>query len=177
MKVKKPLVLIVMGSDSDLPVMKEAAEVLEKFGVPFELRISSAHRSPDATLALAKSAEKRGIKVIIAGAGGAAHLPGVIAAMTVLPVIGVPMDTRYLSGVDSLYSIVQMPKGIPVACMAIGAGGAANAGIFAVQVISGSSEKMKKELHAYKKALDKAVREKSRILKKRGYENYGQEQK
>jgi len=172
MKPKGPLVLIVMGSDSDLPVMKEAAETLEKFNVPFEMIISSAHRSPGRTIEQAKSAAGRGIKVIIAGAGGAAHLPGVIASVTVLPVIGVPMETKSLAGLDSLFSIVQMPKGVPVACMAIGSPGAANAGILAVQVLAAGSEELKTKLTEYKKSLEKSVNEKSEKLKKIGYRNY-----
>ena len=131
-----PLVLIVMGSESDLPVMQEAANVLTKFGVPWEMRISSAHRSPVRTMALASEAAERGIKIIIAGAGMAAHLAGVVAAKTILPVIGVPMPGGALNGVDALYSTVQMPAGIPVATMAIGKAGAKNAGLFAVQVIA-----------------------------------------
>ena len=133
---KKPLVCVVMGSDSDLPVMEKTTAILEEFGVGYEVRISSAHRAPEKTANLAKYAADRGIQVIIAGAGSAAHLAGVIAAETILPVIGVPIPSSPLQGVDSLYSIVQMPKGIPVATMAIGDAGAANAGILAVEILA-----------------------------------------
>jgi 5-(carboxyamino)imidazole ribonucleotide mutase len=131
-----PQVLIIMGSDSDLPVMQEAADVLCKFGVACEMRISSAHRSPARTMALATEAASRGIKVIIAGAGMAAHLAGVVAAKTILPVIGVPMPGGVLNGLDALFSTVQMPAGIPVATMAIGKAGAKNAGLFAIQILA-----------------------------------------
>lgn len=132
----KPLVLIVMGSDTDLPVMEEGAKILAQFGIPYEIRISSAHRSPERTSRLAAEAAGRGIRVIIAGAGMAAHLGGVIAAETLLPVIGVPVGGGALNGVDALYSMVQMPGGIPVATMAIGKAGAKNAAIFAVQILA-----------------------------------------
>lgn len=132
----KALVGIIMGSDTDLPVMKEAAATLDKFGVPFEIDITSAHRSPARTAEYARTARERGLKAIIVGAGGAAHLAGVVAAESTLPVIGVPMPTMALNGMDSLLSIVQMPKGIPVATMAIGKGGAANAGLFAAAIIA-----------------------------------------
>src|SRR5512133_1783830 len=131
-----PLVLIVMGSESDLSVMQEAADVLTKFEVPWEMRISSAHRSPARTMSLASEAANRGIKIIIAGAGMAAHLAGVIASKTILPVIGVPMTGGALNGIDALYSTVQMPGGIPVATMAIGKAGAKNAALFAVQILA-----------------------------------------
>lgn len=131
-----PAVLIVMGSDSDLPTMEEAAKILDEFGVPYEMRISSAHRSPKRTAQLAKEASDRGIQVVIAAAGMAAHLAGVIAAETTLPVIGVPMGGGALSGIDALYAMVQMPGGIPVATMAVGKAGAKNAGIFAVQILA-----------------------------------------
>ena len=130
----KPIVGIVMGSDSDLPVMAKAAEMLDQLGVPYELTIVSAHRTPDRLTEYAKQAAGRGIRVIIAGAGGAAHLPGMVAAQTVLPVIGVPVQTRALGGVDSLYSIVQMPPGIPVATVAIN--GALNAGLLAAKIVA-----------------------------------------
>jgi len=134
--MSNPLVLIVMGSDSDLPVMEETAKILTDFGVPFEMRISSAHRSPKRTAQLAAEAAGRGVKLIIAAAGMAAHLAGVIAAETTLPVIGVPMGGGALSGIDALYAMVQMPGGIPVATMAIGKAGAKNAGLFAVQILA-----------------------------------------
>ncbi|MBI4847875.1 MAG: 5-(carboxyamino)imidazole ribonucleotide mutase [Nitrospirae bacterium] len=132
----KPKVLIVMGSDSDLPVMEEAGKILEEFNIPYEMTVSSAHRTPERTVKLVRDAEKNGAEVIIAGAGAAAHLAGVIASHTVLPVIGVPIDSSPLKGVDALYSTVQMPPGIPVAAMAIGKAGAKNAGIFAAQILS-----------------------------------------
>jgi len=132
----KPLVLIVMGSNSDFPIMKEAADMLRQFNVPYEIRISSAHRSPAMTEKLATEAAERGIKVIIAGAGMAAHLAGVIASGTILPVIGVPLSGSALNGVDALYATVQMPGGVPVATMAIGKAGAKNAGILAAQILA-----------------------------------------
>ena len=138
----KPLVGILMGSDSDLPVMEEAAKILKDFGIPYEMTISSAHRTPKRTSEYAQSAEGRGIKVIIAGAGSAAHLAGFIAAETTLPVIGVPIDSSPLNGLDSLLSTVQMPGGVPVASMSIGKAGAKNAGIFAASSITGRSESL-----------------------------------
>jgi phosphoribosylaminoimidazole carboxylase PurE protein len=131
----KPRVLILMGSDSDLSVMEEAAKVLEQFHISYEMTVSSAHRTPERTVRLIQNAEKKGFEVIIAGAGAAAHLAGVIAAHTVLPVIGVPIDSSPLKGLDALYSTVQMPPGVPVAAMAIGKAGAKNAAIFAVQIL------------------------------------------
>ncbi|MEP0548244.1 MAG: 5-(carboxyamino)imidazole ribonucleotide mutase [Rhodothermales bacterium] len=131
-----PLVGIAMGSESDLPTMQAAADVLDQFGVPFEMRVLSAHRTPDRMTDYARSARERGLRVIVAGAGGAAHLPGMIAASTTLPVIGVPVQTRALNGLDSLLSIVQMPGGVPVATVAIG--GAKNAGLLAVQILATS---------------------------------------
>ncbi|MDA7857921.1 5-(carboxyamino)imidazole ribonucleotide mutase [bacterium] len=168
----KPLVGILMGSDSDLPTMKEAAEMLKKLKIPYQMTISSAHRSPKRTIEYARSLEKKGIKVAIVGAGGAAHLPGGIASETTLPVIGVPMDTKSLSGVDSLYSIVQMPKGIPVATMSIGKPGAINAGILAAEILALSHSGIKKELKKYKKELAKDVEKKAKKLEKLGYDKY-----
>lgn len=159
-----PKVLLVMGSDSDLPVMREAAGVLAKFGIAHEMRISSAHRSPVRTLALASEAAGRGIKVIIAGAGMAAHLAGVVAAKTILPVIGVPMPGGALNGVDALYSTVQMPAGIPVATMAIGKAGAKNAGLFAVQILALSDEQLSKALQEYRAEMDREVELKDQEL-------------
>merc|ERR1719336_3565591 len=130
-----PMVGVIMGSDSDLPCMKEACDVLKEFGVPFQCTVVSAHRTPERMVKYARSAHGRGLRVIIAGAGGAAHLPGMVAALTILPVIGVPVKTSALSGVDSLYSIVQMPKGVPVATVAIG--NAKNAGLLAVRMLAG----------------------------------------
>ncbi len=148
-----PRVLIVMGSKKDQEVMLKAAEILEKFMIPYQMEISSAHRNPDKTKRLAQNAGKKGIKVIIAGAGMAAHLPGVIASFTNLPVIGVPLNVSPLSGVDSLFSMVQMPSGIPVATMAIGEAGARNAAIFAVEILALSDDKLKKSLDDFRKEL------------------------
>jgi 5-(carboxyamino)imidazole ribonucleotide mutase len=169
---KKNLVGIVMGSDSDLPVMKEAAQMLERFNIPFELEISSAHRSPERTIKYAREAVGRGLKILVVGAGGAAHLAGVIAAITTLPVIGVPMDTKALKGLDSLFSIVQMPKGIPVATLAIGNAGAANAGILCAEILALESPEIRKKLEVFKEELKKSVIKKSNKLKKTGYKKY-----
>ncbi len=149
MKKEKPLVAILMGSDSDLPVMEESAQILTEFRVPFEITVSSAHRSPERTAEFARKAEGRGLEVIIAGAGGAAHLAGVVAAHTILPVIGVPMVSALL-GLDSLLSTVQMPGGVPVATVAIGKAGARNAGILAVQILAGKRPHLKKALTRFK---------------------------
>jgi 5-(carboxyamino)imidazole ribonucleotide mutase len=164
------MVGIIMGSDSDLPVMSEAAKVLDDFGVSYELTIVSAHRTPDRMYEYAKSAKSRGLKLIIAGAGGAAHLPGMTAAITPLPVIGVPVKTRALSGVDSLYSIVQMPGGIPVATVAIN--GAKNAGLLAVQILAAFDEELADKVNAYKADLDKSVLDKAEKLEQVGYSEY-----
>jgi len=171
-KRKKPVVGIVIGSDSDLPIMKNTVNILERFKVGYELIISSAHRSPTRTREYAESAQKRGIEVIIAGAGGAAHLAGVIASHTTLPVIGVPMETKSLKGIDSLLSIVQMPEGIPVATVAIGKSGAINAGILAVQILAAKRMELKNALSRYKKKLDTDVQKKSSRLKKVGHKGY-----
>ena len=136
MTTSQPLVAIIMGSDSDWPVMKAAAAMLDEFGVAYEARVVSAHRTPDLMFEFAEQARERGFKAIIAGAGGAAHLPGMVAAKTTLPVLGVPVPSKHLQGQDSLLSIVQMPKGIPVATFAIGEAGAANAGLFAVSLLA-----------------------------------------
>jgi 5-(carboxyamino)imidazole ribonucleotide mutase len=163
-----PLVLIVMGSDSDLPVMEEGAKVLTEFGIPFEMRISSAHRSPRRTVALATEAAGRGVRVIIAGAGMAAHLAGVIAAETCLPVIGVPMEGSALNGLDALCSTVQMPGGIPVATMAIGRAGAKNAGIFAVQILALGDPVLGERVKDYREKMAREVEEKDRLLQDAG---------
>jgi len=168
--MKNPIVSIIMGSDSDLPIMKNAAEVLDKLGVLYELTIVSAHRTPERMFSFAKGAADRGIKVIIAGAGGAAHLPGMVASITHIPVIGVPIKTKALDGIDSLYSIVQMPSGVPVAT--VGINGGANAGILAAQIISVADENVGKELINYKSNLTKAVEEKAKKLEEVGYKNY-----
>jgi len=143
---RSPMVGILMGSDSDLPTMQQAAKVLDEFGVPFELRICSAHRTPDRVTRYAREAEGRGIRVLIAGAGGAAHLAGVLAAHVTLPVIGVPMDSGPLSGLDALLSTVQMPGGVPVASMAIGQAGARNAALLAIQILALSDARLKQKL-------------------------------
>ncbi len=170
--IETPLVSIVMGSDSDLDRMAEAAKVLEEFDIPFEITISSAHRSPEMTMEYATTARERGIHVIIAGAGRAAHLAGVIAAHTTLPVVGVPIDGGPLDGVDALYSTVQLPPGVPVATMAIGSGGARNAGIFAVQVLSLNNPDLQTKLQAYKAELSDGVAKKAARLAEVGYKNY-----
>lgn len=157
-----PIVGIIMGSDSDLPTMQAAADVLREFDVSYELRIISAHRTPDEMSDYAKSASKRGLKAIIAGAGGAAHLPGMTASMTTLPVIGVPVPFSHLDGMDSLLSIVQMPKGIPVATVAIG--NAANAAYLALRIISTSDIEIAKKLEAYSENLRNIVIEKDSNL-------------
>jgi phosphoribosylaminoimidazole carboxylase PurE protein len=165
MEAKKPLVLIVMGSDSDRPVMEEAGKILDEFQVSWEMTVSSAHRAPKRTAELAEKAAARGIEVIIAGAGGAAHLAGVIAGHTILPVIGVPMESP-LMGLDSLLSTVQMPAGVPVATVAIGKAGARNAGILAVQILSKKFPELQKSLEHYKKGLAAKVEEQSQKWKK-----------
>lgn len=159
-----PIVSIVMGSDSDLEIMREAAKALEEFGIAYEIDVTSAHRSPDRTADYAKQAASRGIRVIIAGAGGAAHLAGVIAAHTTLPVIGVPIPSTSLQGMDSLLATVQMPAGIPVATVAIGKPGATNAGILAAQIIGVADAAIAKKLEAHKQKLARGVEEKSRKL-------------
>ncbi|HCT64726.1 MAG TPA: 5-(carboxyamino)imidazole ribonucleotide mutase [Lachnospiraceae bacterium] len=158
----KPSVGIIMGSDSDLSVMSEAAKILDKFEISYELTIVSAHRTPDRMYDYAKAAHDRGIKVIIAGAGGAAHLPGMTAALTSIPVIGVPIKTSTLSGVDSLYSICQMPPGIPVATVAIN--GAQNAGILAAQIIGAFDEAIYDRVNAFKSELKETVEKKAENL-------------
>jgi len=161
--MSKPLVSIVMGSDSDLEIMREAAKALDDFGIGWEMDVTSAHRSPDRSAEFAKNAAGRGVKVIIAGAGGAAHLAGVVAAHTTLPVIGVPI-TSVLNGLDSLLSTVQMPAGIPVATVAIGKAGATNAGILAAQIIALADEGVAKKMSAHKEKLAKGVEEKSKKM-------------
>lgn len=159
MRSDQPLVGIVMGSDSDYSIMREAAEMLERFGIPYELRVVSAHRTPLDMADYGRTAAERGLKVIIAGAGGAAHLPGMLASHTVLPVIGVPIPTRYLNGIDSLYSIVQMPVGVPVATVAIGGG--RNAGILAAQIIATFDTTIQQRLLTFKVELAEQSRAKN----------------
>ncbi len=165
-----PKVGIVMGSDSDMPVMSKAAEILDKLGISYEMRIISAHREPDEFFEYAKTAEERGFKVIIAGAGMAAHLPGMCAAIFPMPVIGIPMHTTSLGGRDSLYSIVQMPSGIPVATVAINGG--ANAGLLAAKILATSDEELLSKLKDYSASLKDAVVEKDKRLQEVGYKNY-----
>jgi 5-(carboxyamino)imidazole ribonucleotide mutase len=150
---------IIMGSQSDWPTMKEAANILDELGVAYEAKIVSAHRTPDRLWTYGKSATERGLQVIIAGAGGAAHLPGMVASKTRVPVVGVPVQTRALSGVDSLYSIVQMPKGFPVATMAIGAAGAANAGLMAAGILALQDAALAQRLDAWRAALSASIPE------------------
>ncbi|MDP9263953.1 MAG: 5-(carboxyamino)imidazole ribonucleotide mutase [Acidobacteriota bacterium] len=162
---EKPLVSIVMGSDSDLEVMREAAKALEEFGIPYEMDVTSAHRAPRKTAEFARSAAGRGIQVIIAGAGGAAHLAGVCAAESTLPVIGVPIPSSSLQGLDALLATVQMPAGIPVATVAIGKAGAYNAGVLAAQMLACCDKSLAAKLAAHKEKLAKGVDEKSAKLK------------
>jgi len=156
--VKKPLVGIVMGSQTDWDVMQHAVNLIRQFGVPCEAQVVSAHRTPDLLYAYAEHAVARGLKCIIAGAGGAAHLPGMLAAKTIVPVLGVPVTTRHLQGLDSLLSIVQMPKGVPVATFAVGEAGAANAGLFAVAMLAREDAKLAKKLTAFRKKQTATVR-------------------
>ncbi|HTL89802.1 MAG TPA: 5-(carboxyamino)imidazole ribonucleotide mutase [Leptolyngbya sp.] len=166
----QPLIGIIMGSDSDLPTMQAAIAVCEEFDVSCEVEIVSAHRTPDRMMEYAKEAHTKGLKVIIAGAGGAAHLPGMIAAMTALPVIGVPVQTKTLQGVDSLYSIVQMPAGIPVATVAIG--NAKNAGLLALQILGCHDSELFAKIQAYRQSLTEMVRQKQTKLAEVGYNQY-----
>jgi len=163
--MSKALVSIVMGSDSDLEIMREATKALEGFGIAYEIDVTSAHRSPERTAEFARGAAARGIRVIIAGAGGAAHLAGVIAAHTTLPVIGVPVASTSLNGLDSLLATVQMPAGIPVATVAVGKAGATNAGILAAQILGLASASIGKKLKEHKEQLANSVEEKSKKLK------------
>ena len=161
---------IVMGSDSDMPIMAKAADILEELGISYEMTIISAHREPDVFFAYAKSAEEQGFKVIIAGAGKAAHLPGMCAAIFPMPVIGIPMKTSDLGGVDSLYSIVQMPSGIPVATVAINGG--QNAGILAAKILAVSDAALLERLKDYSRSLKESVQEKDKKLQEVGYKTY-----
>jgi len=161
-----PLVALVMGSDSDLPTVKEACEALRSFGVPFVVRVLSAHRSPEELVAFVKQAEQNGVRIFIAAAGGAAHLAGVVAAHTALPVLGIPIQTSALNGLDSLLSMVQMPGGVPVATMAIGAAGAKNAGLFAVQVLALQDAALEQKLKVYRCEQAEKVRQKDQAVQK-----------
>ena len=162
----KPLVGIVMGSDTDLPVMTDTARTLKEFGIPFEIEITSAHRSPARTAEYARTAVERGLKAIVVGAGGASHLAGIIAAETTLPVIGVPIASTPLAGMDALLSTVQMPGGVPVAVMAIGKAGAVNAAIFVAEIIATAHGELAERLRQYKERLARTVAEKSEKLKR-----------
>ncbi len=167
-----PEVGIILGSDSDLPKIKECFSILEEFGVPFEVVVSSAHRTPERTKEWAKQAADRGIKVIIAAAGGAAHLPGVIASFTTIPVIGVPIETKLMGGIDSVLSILQMPAGIPVATMPVGRSGGANAALFAVSILSLIQPEYGNKLKAYREKTEKSIIEKNEKLARQGYREY-----
>lgn len=166
----KPKVGIIMGSDSDLPVMKEAAELLDQFELDYELTVVSAHRTPERLYRYAETAEDKGLDVIIAGAGGAAHLPGMIAAITTLPVIGVPVKTSKLSGLDSLYSIVQMPPGVPVATVAIN--GAKNAALLAVQILAINDQKLNDRQKTFRENMKDKVLDTAADLESKGYQEY-----
>ncbi|MGK7958875.1 MAG: 5-(carboxyamino)imidazole ribonucleotide mutase [Crocosphaera sp.] len=170
MTSSSPVIGIIMGSDSDLPTMEKAIAVCQQFEVGWEVAIVSAHRTPQRMVKYAQTAHERGLKVIIAGAGGAAHLPGMVASLTPLPVIGVPVATRHLQGVDSLYSIVQMPRGIPVATVAIG--NAQNAGLLAIQMLASHDGTLLKKVQNYRQELEQMVLDKQENLEKLGYEDY-----
>lgn len=170
MAASSPPIGIIMGSDSDLPTMQGAIAVCEDFQVAHEVAIVSAHRTPEQMVEYAKTAHTRGLKVIIAGAGGAAHLPGMVAALTPLPVVGVPVTTRHLQGLDSLYSIVQMPRGIPVATVAIG--NAQNAGLLAIQMLASHDQTLQTRVQAYRKSLNQTVLDKQHRLETIGYQSY-----
>ncbi|HEY6080225.1 MAG TPA: 5-(carboxyamino)imidazole ribonucleotide mutase [Polyangiaceae bacterium] len=157
---KQPVVGVIMGSQSDWETLRHTAETLAELGVPHEVKVVSAHRTPDLMFEYASSAEARGLEVIVAGAGGAAHLPGMVAAKTVLPVLGVPVQSQALSGMDSLLSIAQMPAGIPVGTLAIGKAGAINAGLLAAAIVGGKNAEVRKALHAYRQARTQAVLDK-----------------
>ncbi len=165
-----PKIAIIMGSDSDLPVMQEAARILDQFDISYELTLVSAHRTPERLVEYARTAHENGIRVIIAGAGGAAHLPGMTASFTHLPVIGVPVKSANLNGVDSLHSIVQMPPGIPVGTMAIN--GARNAGLYAIRILAAQDENLARKMADYMKRMKDEVLEKAARLEKLGYEDY-----
>lgn len=162
----KPQVLIVMGSDSDFPVMEEASKILRELGISYEMTIASAHRTPELTIRLASEAEDKGFEVIIAGAGMAAHLAGVMASYTVLPVIGVPLESSSLNGLDSLLSTVQMPPGVPVATMAIGKAGAKNAAVLSAEIIGRKNPNIFKKLKDYRRKMTAEIEKKARLLKK-----------
>jgi 5-(carboxyamino)imidazole ribonucleotide mutase len=170
MNSDSPCIGIIMGSDSDLPTMEGAIAICEDFGIPCEVAIVSAHRTPERLVDYAQNAHQRGIQVIIAGAGGAAHLPGMVAALTPLPVIGVPVPTRHLQGLDSLYSIVQMPAGIPVATVAIG--NAKNAGLLAIQILATHDLELRQQVQQYRQSLAQMVLDKQAKLDRLGWQDY-----
>lgn len=172
MSEKRPLVGIVMGSDSDLETMGACAEMLEQLGIEYEMRIASAHRSPKKASEYARTAADRGLEILICAAGGAAHLGGVVAAETVLPVIAVPMETGFLSGLDSLLSMVQMPRGIPVATMAVGKAGAHNAAIMAAKILALQDDGLRERLEDLKRSLAEGVEKKDARLQETGYREY-----
>lgn len=163
----KPKVLIIMGSDSDLPVMEETARVLDGFGIAYHMTVASAHRTPARVLKIVKEAEKNGVEVVIAGAGMAAHLPGMIASHTILPVIGVPLEASPLKGMDALLSMVQMPPGIPVATVSLGKAGARNAGILAAQIMARNDSRLTKKLLGHRKKMAREIEEKAKKISKR----------
>jgi 5-(carboxyamino)imidazole ribonucleotide mutase len=169
--MNNPLVSIIMGSDSDLPIMRQAADILKEFGVPFELTVVSAHRTPDRMFEFSKAAHGRGIRVVIAGAGGAAHLPGMVASLSPLPVIGVPIkSSNSIDGWDSILSILQMPNGVPVATVALNA--AKNAGILAAQILASSDSDLQEKILDYMQSLKDSVKAKYERLEREGYEDY-----
>lgn len=172
--MSSPIVGIIMGSDSDLSVMADAAKILEEFNVPYELTVSSAHRTPKLMFEYIKHAKKKRVKIIIAGASGAAHLPGVVAAISEILVIGVPIKGKYLDGMDSLLSIVQMPPGVPVAT--VGINGAKNAGLLAVKILATHDQKLMEKIISYKVGLEKSVGKKAEKLEKLGYKKYLEDQ-
>lgn len=168
----KPLVAIIVGSESDLPLVQETTNILDGFEIPYKITIGSAHRTPERVAEFVSNAVEQGVKVIIAAAGSAAHLPGVIASKTILPVIGIPVDSSPLNGVDALYSIVQMPAGIPVASMAIGKAGARNAGIYAAQILATADKKIAQKLLEFRQKMAETVIEKAEELEKLGIAEY-----
>ncbi len=167
-----PAVGIILGSDSDLPKVKECFEILDEFGVEYEVLVSSAHRSPEMTVAWVKSARDRGMKAIIAIAGGAAHLPGVVASHTTLPVIGIPVETNIAGGLDSILSILQMPAGIPVGTMAAGKSGGVNAALYALSIMSVSDASIADKISSYRKKIENKIEDKNRVIKETGLMNY-----
>jgi len=167
-----PAVGIILGSDSDLPKVKECFEILDEFGVEYEVLVSSAHRSPEMTVSWVKSARERGMKSIIAIAGGAAHLPGVVASHTTLPVIGIPIETNVAGGLDSILSILQMPAGIPVGTMAAGKSGGTNAALYALSILSVSDASIADKISSYRKKTENKIEEKNRVIKETGLMNY-----